>query len=82
MRNKIYWRLNWILAAVIFVILAIVFAHRYLVVGYPVEATWTEEILKYVFMWPVLSVITGVVCWVPFRALSDYLAKKQGEDEE
>jgi len=82
MKNKIYWKLNWALAAVIFVVLAIVFTHRYLVVGYPVEATWTEEIFKYLLMWPILTVVCWTIAWAPFKALSSYIAKKRGAIEE
>lgn len=81
-KNKIYWNLNWILCAIIFVILTIVFIYRYCVVGYPVEANWTEEIFKYLFMWPVITVVCWVIAWVPFRAFSSYLAKKRGDIEE
>ena len=80
--NKIYWNLNWILCAIVFVILAIVFAHRYFAVGYPVEANWTEEIFKYLLMWPVLTVTCWTVAWVPFKALSSYIAKKRGAAED
>jgi len=77
-KQKIYWHLNWILAAVVAVILAAVFIYRYFTIGTPVEATWGEEIGKYLFMWPVLSVICWTIAWVPFKALSSYIAKKRG----
>ena len=81
-KKKIYWNLNLILCAIVFVILAIVFAYRYFAVGVPVEANWTEEIFKYLFMWPILTVICGTIAYVPFRALSSYIAKKNGADDE
>lgn len=79
---KIYWHLNWILAAVVFVVLTVVFLYRYFSVGYPVEANWGEEIGKYLVMWAILSVITGVICYVPFRMLSAKIAKNRGATEE
>ena len=81
-KKKIYWNLNWILCAIVFVILAAVFAYRYYSVGYPVEETWTQEIFKYLFMWPILTVICWTIAYVPFRALSSYIAKKNGADDE
>lgn len=81
-KKKIYWNLNWILCAIIFVILVAVFVYRYYSVGYPVEETWTQEIFKYLFMWPVLTVICWTIAWVPFKALSSYIAKKRGAIEE
>lgn len=81
-KKKIYWHLNWIMVAVVFVILAIVFLCRYFGVGYPVEANWTEEIFKYLLMWPVISVIAGTILWVPFKALSSKIAKDRGATEE
>lgn len=81
-KKKIYWNLNWILCAIVFVILAAVFAYRYYSVGYPVEANWTEEVFKYLVMWPVLTVICWTIAYVPFRALSSYIAKKRGAIEE
>lgn len=81
-KKKIYWHLNWILAAVVALILGAVFAYRYFAVGYPVEANWGEEIGKYFFMWPVLSVICGTIAWVPFKALSSYIAKKRGNTDD
>lgn len=81
-KKKIYWHLNWILAAVVFVILTIVFLCRYFGVGYPVEANWTEEVFKYLLMWPILSVIAGTILWVPFKALSSKIAKNRGATEE
>lgn len=81
-KKKIYWHLNWIMVAVVFAVLAIVLACRYFNVGYPVEATWTEEVFKYLFMWPIISVILGVVCWVPFKALAGHIAKKRGAIEK
>ena len=78
---KIYWKLNWILCAIVFVILAIVLCVRYFKVGVPVEANWTEEIFKYLFMWVPITVVCWAIAYVPFRALSSYLAKKQGADE-
>lgn len=82
LKFKIYWKLNWILCAIVFVVLAIVFAHRYFAIGYPVEETWTQEIFKYLFMWVPITVIGWVIAWVPFKALSSYLAKKNGATEE
>ena len=81
-KNKIYWNLNWILCAIIFVILAAVFAYRYFAVGVPVEANWTEEIFKYLLMWPILTAICWTIAWVPFKALSSYIAKKRGANDE
>ena len=81
-KNKIYWHLNWILTAAVFVVLTIVFLCRYFEVGYPVEANWTEEVLKYLFMWPAISVVAGVVLWVPFRALAAKIAKDRGGEGE
>lgn len=81
-KKKIYWHLNWIMAAVVFVVLAIVFLCRYFGTGHPVEANWTEEVLKYLFMWPVISVIIGTILWVPFKALSSKIAKNRGATEE
>lgn len=81
-KKKIYWHLNWVLAAVVFVILTIVFLYRYFGVGYPVEANWTEEVLKYLFMWPIISVIAGTVLWVPFKAIAAKIAKNRGAIEE
>lgn len=81
-KKKIYWNLNWILCAIIFVILAAVFAYRYFKVGYPVEANWTEEVFKYIAMWPILTTICWTIAWVPFKALSSYIAKKRGAIEE
>ena len=81
-KKKIYWHLNWIMAAVVFVVLAIVFLCRYFGTGYPVEASWTEEVLKYLFMWPVISVVVGTILWVPFKALSSKIAKNRGATEE
>lgn len=81
LKFKIYWRLNWILCAIVFVVLAVVFCVRYFTVGTPVEANWTEEVFKYLFMWIPITVVCWSVAYVPFRALSSYLAKKQGADE-
>ena len=81
-KKKIYWHLNWILVAVVFVILTIVFLCRYFGVGYPVEANWGEEIGKYLIMWAALSVIAGTILYVPFRMLSAKIAKDRGGDEE
>ena len=80
-KKKIYWNLNWILVAVVFAVLAIVFLCRLIGVGYPVEDTWAEEVLKYLFMWPILSVIVGTICYVPFKALSSKIARKRGAIE-
>lgn len=77
-KNKIYWNLNWILCTIVFVILAIVFAYRYFKIGVPVEESWTGEIFKYLFMWPVITVICWVIAWAPFKMLSSYIAKKRG----
>ena len=84
LKFKIHWKLNWILCAIVFVILAIVFAYHYFTVGVPVEANWTEEIFKYLFMWIPITVICWTIAYVPFQLLSAYLAKKKGEvdDEE
>lgn len=81
-KKKIYWHLNWILVAVVFVILTIVFLCRYFGVGYPVEANWGEEIAKYFAMWPAISVVVGTVLYVPFKALSAKIAKNRGATEE
>jgi hypothetical protein len=81
-KKKLYWMFNWILCAIVFVILAAVFAYRYYSVGYPVEETWTQEVFKYLFMWPILTVICWTIAYVPFRALSSYIAKKNGADDE
>ena len=81
-KKKIYWNLNWILCAIIFVILAAVFTYRYFAVGVPVEANWTEEIFKYLLMWPILTAICWTIAWVPFKALSSYIAKKRGATED
>ena len=81
-KNKIYWHLNWILVAVVFVVLTIVFLCRYFGVGHPVEATWTEEVFKYLFMWPAISVGAGTVLWVPFKALAAKIAKDRGGEVE
>ena len=84
LKFKIHWKLNWILCAIVFIILAIVFFVRYFTVGVPVEANWTEEIFKYLFMWIPITVICWTIAYVPFKLLSSYLAKKKGEvdDEE
>lgn len=81
-KKKIYWNLNLILCAIVFIILAAVFAYRYFAVGVPVEANWTEEFFKYLLMWAVLTVICWTIAYVPFRALSSYIAKKNGGDNE
>lgn len=81
-KKKLYWMFNWILCAIVFVILAAVFAYRYYSVGYPVEENWTQEIFKYLFMWPILTVICWTIAYVPFRALSSYIAKKNGANDE
>ena len=81
-KKKIYWNLNWIMVAVVFAVLAIGFLCRYFGAGYPVEANWTEEVLKYLIMWPVLSVIIGVVLWAPFKAFAAKIAKNRGAKEE
>ena len=81
-KKKIYWHLNLIMAAVVFAILAIVFLYRYFGVGHPVEATWGEEIAKYLLMWPIISVVIGVIFWSPFKALSSKIAKDRGATEE
>jgi prolipoprotein diacylglyceryltransferase len=82
LKFKIHWKLNWIVCAIVFVILAIILAYRYFTVGVPVEANWTEEIFKYLFMWIPITVIGWVICYAPFRALSSYLAKKKGANDE
>ena len=33
-------------------------------------------------MWPVLTAICWTIAWVPFKALSSYIAKKRGAIEE
>jgi heme/copper-type cytochrome/quinol oxidase subunit 2 len=81
-KKKIYWHLNWIMVAVVFAVLAVVFLCRYFGVGYPVEASWGEEIAKYLAMWPALSVIVGTILYVPFRALSSKIAKERGGEVE
>lgn len=81
-KRKIHWHLNWILCAIIFVVLAIVFCYRYFKVGYPVEANWTEEVFKYLFMWPILTAICWTIAYVPFRMYSGYLSKKRGGNPE
>ena len=81
-KKKIYWMLNWILCAIIFVILATVFYYRYFRVGTPVEDTWLEEVTKYLLMWPVLTAVCWTIAWVPFKALSSYIAKKNGATED
>jgi len=80
-QKKFFWKLNAIISAIVFIVLAIVFCYRYYAVGYPVEANWTEEILKYVVMWPALSIVCWGTFYVPVRAYSSYLAKKHGEEE-
>lgn len=80
-QKKFFWKLNAIVSAIIFVILAVVFAYRYYSVGYPVEANWTEEIFKYVVMWPAITIVCWGVFYVPIRAYSSYLAKKHGEEQ-
>lgn len=82
LKFKIYWKLNWILCAIVFVVLAVVLAHRYFVVGVPVEANWTEEIFKYLFMWIPITVICWTIAYVPFRLLSSHIAKKRGAIEK
>ena len=82
LKFKIYWKLNWILCAIVFVILAAIFAYRYFTVGVPVEANWTEEIFKYLFMWIPITVICWVIAYVPFKAWSSHLAKKKGVSDE
>lgn len=77
-KNKIYWNLNWILCAIVFIILAVVFIYRYFKIGVPVEANWTEEVFKYILMWPTITVICWGIAWVPFKMLSSYIAKKRG----
>lgn len=82
LKFKIHWKLNWILSAIVFVILAIVFCHRYFVVGYPVEDNWTQEFFKYLVSWPPLTAICWTIAYVPFQLLSMYLAKKKGEPDD
>lgn len=79
-KKKIYWLLNAVVAGVIFITLLCVFLYRYFAVGTPIEANWGEEIGKYLFMWPILWAICCTICYVPFRMLSAYIAKKLGED--
>lgn len=82
LKFKIHWKLNWILCAIVFVILAAVFAYRYFTVGVPVEDNWTQEVFKYLFMWIPITVICWTIAYAPFRALSSYLAKKKGVNDE
>lgn len=82
LKFKIHWKLNWILCAIVFVILAAVFAYRYFAVGVPVEDNWTQEVFKYLFMWIPITVICWTIAYAPFRALSSYLAKKKGANDE
>ena len=81
-KKKIYWHLNWIMVAVVFVVLAIVFLCRYFGNGHPVEANWGEEVAKYLFMWPIISAIVGTILWSPFKMLSAKIAKDRGGEVE
>lgn len=81
-KKKLYWMFNWILCAIVFIVLACVLCYRYYVVGHPVEATWAEEVGKYVVMWVILTVGCWTVAWVPFKALSSYIAKKRGNTDD
>ena len=81
-KKKIYWQFNWIMAAVVVVVLAIVFLCRYFGVGTPVEKTWTQEVLKYLVMLTIISVIVGTILYVPFQALSSKIAKERGGETE
>ena len=74
-KRKIYWWLNLALAGVVFIVLLALFLYRYFAVGTPVEATWGEEIGKYLIMWPALWGVCAVICYVPFKALSAYITK-------
>ena len=82
LKFKIHWQLNWIVCAIVFVVLAAVFAYRYFVVGTPVEDNWTQEIFMYLFMWVPITVICWAVAYAPLNALSSYLAKKKGVNDE
>lgn len=82
LKFKIHWKLNWIVCAIVFVILAAVFCYRYFTIGTPVEPTWFEEVTKYLFMWIPLTVICWTICYGPFTLLSAYLAKKKGESDD
>ena len=82
LKFKIHWKLNWIVCAIVFVVLAIIFCIRYFNIGVPVEANWTEEIFKYLFMWIPITVICWTIAYVPFRAWSSHLAKKKGATDE
>lgn len=81
-KKKIYWHLNWITTAVVFIILAIVFMCRYFGVGTPVEETWTQEVFKYLVMWPVISAIVCTIFYSPFKMLSAKIAKDRGGEVE
>ena len=81
-KKKIYWNLNWILCAVVFVILAAICAYRYFSGYAPIEANWFEEVMKYLAMWIPLTVIAWTIAYVPFKAYSSYLAKKRGGTED
>lgn len=82
LKFKIYWKLNWIVCAIVFVILAIIFCIRYFNVGVPVEDNWTQEVFKYLFMWIPITVICWTILYAPFKAFSSYLAKKKGVNDE
>jgi uncharacterized membrane protein YoaK (UPF0700 family) len=77
LKFKIHWRLNWIVCAIVFVVLAAVFCYRYFTVGVPVEDNWFQEVTKYLFMLIPLTVICWTICYGPFLMLSAYLAKKK-----
>lgn len=81
-RNKIYWHINFIIAAIILLVLTIIFCYRYFVVKFPVNDNWTEEICMYLFMWLPICVVVCGACYAPIRALADKIAKNRGAKDE
>ena len=83
LKFKIHWYLNFVVAAIVFIILAIVYCYRYFKIGYPVEDNWTQEFFKYLISWPPLTAICWTICYGPFVMFSAYLAKKkEAKDRE
>ena len=69
----------WILSIAVVLIVWLAFFFHYVVLGHsPVEANWTEEVLKWVVMTPVLVGIVDVIAY----ALIGTIASRKEHDLE
>lgn len=69
----------WILSIAVVLIVWLAFFFHYVVLGHsPVEANWTEEVLKWVFMTPVL---VGIVDAIAYALIGTIASRKEHDLE-